>query len=136
MASVLVLEDDVLIGDLVAEWLSDAGHRVRGPVTSVEDALSVVAEKGIDAGLLDVRMGDGGSSFELARMLQAQHIPFAFLTGYPQLLMPPDLRDCPRLEKPFDQEQVTAMLRRLLQPPARPPSHRARSGHRPERPPS
>lgn len=134
MASVLVLEDEVLIGELIAEWLADDGHRVRGPVASVDEALALTAEKGIDAALLDVRLGNG-SSLELARMLQAQHIPFAFLTGYPHLLMPTDLRDAPRLEKPFEHAQVLSMLRQLLQAPAK-PEHRGRSGARTGRPPS
>ena len=115
MASVLVVEDDVLIADLIGGWVSDAGHQVRGPVPAVHDALAVIADQGIDAALLDVRLGEEASGLDLARMLQAQRIPFAFLTGYSQRLMPSDLRDCTRLDKPFDREQVVSTVRKLLQ---------------------
>jgi hypothetical protein len=87
---------------------------VVGPVPSTDKALSVIAEHGIDAALLDINLGGNQRSFELGSMLMAQRIPFAFLTGYSVSLIPPGLRDCPRLEKPFGRDQVLAIVERLL----------------------
>jgi len=114
MASVLVLEDEDLIARLLADWLADAGYSVVGPVNTTDKALRVIAEHGIDAALLDINLGGDQRSFELGSMLLAQRIPFAFLTGYSVSLIPPGLRDCPRLEKPFDHDQVLAIVDELL----------------------
>jgi DNA-binding LytR/AlgR family response regulator len=116
MASVLVLEDDYLTARLIGDTIACAGHTVVGPAATVDDALAVTAEKGINAALLDINLGDDQRSFELARILQAQHIPFAFLTGYSHMLVPPDLRACPRIEKPFGEEQIVSIVDRLLHP--------------------
>jgi DNA-binding response OmpR family regulator len=114
MASVLVLEDDYLAAELVAEWLRDAGHRVVGPVNSVDTALSAMAEQAIDAAMLDINLGDFRRSFDFAFMLRAQRIPFAFLSGYSPGLMPTELRACPRVAKPLARREVVTLLGQLL----------------------
>ena len=116
MASILVLEDDFLVAHQLGDWLSDASHTVVGPACSVDAALAASAEVGIDAALLDINLGDGLRSYELARILAAQRIPFAFLSGYSPSLMPPDLRDRPRLDKPFERHQVLQAVRHMLEP--------------------
>jgi CheY-like chemotaxis protein len=114
MASVLVLEDDYLAAELVAEWLRDAGHQVVGPVSSVDSALGAMAEHAIDAAMLDIDLGDFRRSFDFAFMLRAQRIPFAFLSGYSPGLMPTELRACPRIAKPLVRGEVIQLLTQLL----------------------
>ena len=116
MASILVLEDDFLVAQQIGDWLAEARHTVVGPAASVVEALAAVAEAGVDAALLDIHLGDGLRSYELARILAAQRIPFVFLTGYSPSLTPPDLRDRPRLDKPFDRQQVLQALQHVLAP--------------------
>ena len=113
-SSVLVLEDDRLIGQMLSEVLRDAGYQVVGPAASIESALALVAEHGINAALLDINLGPEGLCFGFATMLQAQHIPFAFLTGYPDRLTPIELRKSPRIEKPYSHEDVLTVVRHLL----------------------
>src|SRR6266481_5458911 len=88
LASVLILEDDPLTGKMLSELVREAGYQVVGPSASIESALILVAERGINAALLDIDLGAEGLCFGLAKMLQAQRIPFAFLTAYPAPLMP------------------------------------------------
>jgi CheY-like chemotaxis protein len=114
MVSVLVLEDEYLSAELVAGWLRDAGHQVVGPVSSVDSALSAMADHKIDAAMLDINLGDFSRSFDFAFMLKAQRIPFAFLSGYSPRLMPGDLRACPRVAKPLARNEVIEVLRHLL----------------------
>ena len=114
MASILVVEDDFLVANQIGDWLVDANHRVVGPTASVDAALAAVAETGVDAALLDINLGDGLRSYELARILAAQRIPFVFLSGHSPSLTPPDLRDRPRLDKPFERQQVLQVLQHLL----------------------
>jgi CheY-like chemotaxis protein len=116
MASILVLEDDFLVANQLGNWLVDANHTVVGPAASVDAALAAVAEAGVDVALLDINLGDGLRSYELARILAAQRIPFVFLTGSSPSLTPPDLRDRPRLDKPFERQQVLQALQHVLAP--------------------
>src|SRR5262249_15167730 len=96
MASVLVVEDDLQISRMLSELVLEAGHHVVGPSASIEGALALVAEHGINAALLDIDLGEEGLCFGLASMLQAQRIPFAFLTAYSVRLTPIELREAPR----------------------------------------
>jgi hypothetical protein len=95
----------------------EAGYQVVGPAASIESARVLVAERGINAALLDIDLGEEGLCFGLATMLQAQHIPFAFLTGYNALLTPIEFRNSPRIEKPFSHEVVLTVVRHLLGDP-------------------
>ena len=113
-SSVLILEDDLLTGQMLSELLLEAGYLVVGPAASIKSALALVAERGIDAALLDVDLGAEGQCFGLATMLHAQHIPFAFLTAYPSMLMPIEFRNSPRIEKPYSYETVLTVVRDLL----------------------
>jgi DNA-binding response OmpR family regulator len=121
MASVLILEDDRLIGQMLSELLREAGYQVVGPSASIASALFLVAERGINAALLDIDLGAEGLCFGLASMLQAQRIPFAFLTAYSAPLIPVEFRKYRRIEKPYSHEQVLTIVRHLLGagPPAR-----------------
>lgn len=112
--SILVLEDDELTSKILSELLREAGYSVVGPVESIESARALVTEHGIKAALLDINLGVEGLCFGFATMLQAQRIPFAFLTGYSAVLTPIELRSAPRIEKPFSHEEVLAVVQRLL----------------------
>ena len=80
-SSVLIVEDDRLISQMLSEILYEAGYQFVGPVASLEGARTLVNERGINAALLDINLGAEGLCFGFATMLQAQRIPFAFLTG-------------------------------------------------------
>jgi len=114
VSSVLILEDDEPISQMLSELLREAGYQVVGPVASIESARALVAEHGINAALLDINLGAEGLCFGLATMLQAQRIPFAFLTGYSAVLTPIELRSTPRIEKPFSHEEVLTVVQHLL----------------------
>jgi hypothetical protein len=99
---------------MLSELVLEAGHHVVGPSASIEGALALVAEHGINAALLDIDLGAGGLCFGLASMLQAQRIPFAFLTAYSDRLTPIELRKAPRIEKPYSHEAILTVVRHLL----------------------
>lgn len=112
--AILVVEDEWLLASALAQALAAGGYRVVGPASTSDQALQVMAEHGVDAALLDVNLGGDSRVFELAWILRAQRTPFAFLTGYPRTLMPPDLRRQPMLTKPFDTSDVLKLLAELL----------------------
>jgi CheY-like chemotaxis protein len=113
MARILVVEDEPMIGTVVAEWLREVGHSIIGPVGDIEVALRELAATGADMVLLDVSLAGAPSGLTVAEMLEAQRIPFAFLTGYSESLFPVGLRDRPRLEKPFGRDQLLSVVDQL-----------------------
>ena len=128
-SSVLILEDDRLTGQMLSDLLREAGYQVVGPAASVQRALVLVTEHGINAALLDIDLGAEGLCFGLATMLQAQHIPFAFLTAYSDRLTPIEFRESPRIEKPFSHEGVLTVVRHLVEEPMRSPRPRPQDSH-------
>ena len=112
--SILVLEDDELTSKMLSELLCEAAYQVVGPVALIENARALVNEHGINAALLDINLGAEGLCFGFATMLQAQRIPFAFLTGYSAVLTPIELRSAPRIEKPLSHDAVLTVVKQLL----------------------
>jgi DNA-binding response OmpR family regulator len=115
MARILVVEDDHPTADLLSEWLKAAGYDVIGPVPRLDAALGNLADFGADAVLLDINLGGAPKGLGLAEILDAQRIPFCFITAYSPYLLPVGLRDRPRLEKPFERQRVLAVVAQLLE---------------------
>ena len=113
MARILVVEDEPMIATVVVEWLREVGHTVIGPADDIESALAVLADRGADMALLDVSLGGVPVGLKLAEMLEAQRIPFAFLTGYSESLFPVRFREHPRLQKPFSRDLLLSIVNQL-----------------------
>jgi CheY-like chemotaxis protein len=109
---VLVLEDVFLIAEAIAEELASYGCDVVGPAPRVASALTLLAAQRLDGALLDMNV-NGEMCFPVIAALQAKHIPVILLTGYDSRdVLPPALRDLPRLPKPFDASQLIRLARR------------------------
>ncbi len=81
MKSVLIVDDDRVILNLLAEGLRDLGYAVSTAVSGT-DALALVADQTFDLAVLDMRM-PGVSGLELARSLRtAGGPPFVFLSAF------------------------------------------------------
>ena len=109
---VLVVEDEYLISELIAEQLSELGCHVVGPALSLEEGRRLIAEAPFDVALLDWSI-EGAGSGELADTLQELRIPFLFVTGFDE---PPDprYREVTVLNKPFDLGGLKAALEKAL----------------------
>ena len=110
MSRILVLEDDALIAMMLAEWLQELGHEVLGPVGTDVAALTIIDGAGVDAALLDLRLGDG-DSYAVAAALRSRGVPFAFASGYGPAGVLEEFRDCPILGKPYDFEGVDRLVK-------------------------
>jgi DNA-binding response OmpR family regulator len=115
MTSVLVVEDDALLAYALAGNLRDGGFRVIGPAASLAVAHRLLADNKIDVACLDVRLGEMETSVPLAHSLAALGIPFVFLTAYPVAYLPIDMRDRPKLEKPFEPNALVDRLADLVE---------------------
>ena len=79
--TVLVLEDEVIVAMDLTQTLEDAGYRVMGPFHTPETALKALDEAVPDCAVLDVNLGAGVTSDDVAARLSGQ-ARMLFLTGY------------------------------------------------------
>jgi DNA-binding response OmpR family regulator len=97
----LVVEDNSLVAETIAEALIDSGYEVVGPVPTLSAGLELAVDAELDGALLDVDLA-GRLCFPIAMILAERKVPFLFLTGYHDAsVIPPELRWAWRLTKPF-----------------------------------
>lgn len=106
---VLVVEDTLLIAEVIADELRDQGCNVVGPAARLEQGLALAADERLDGALLDVNLA-GELCFPIADELAKRGVPFAFLTGYGDSVIPAGYRDMPRLTKPFNGANLVGLL--------------------------
>ena len=114
---VIVIEDEPLLSMDLESSLMDIGCEVSGVAGTIEEGRLLVARTNCDAALLDVNLA-GHPVDELAAALTRKNIPFAFVTGYGRSALPAGFRDALVLGKPFSDDQLRAVLERLLHPAA------------------
>ena len=78
----------------------------------LEEALSAAETEAFNAAILDVNLG-GRHSFPVADLLKARGIPYAFVTGYGNRLIPPEHADALIVEKPFTADQIAGVISRM-----------------------
>ena len=110
---ILIVEDEHMIAELLAEILEAAGWQVIGPVGHLTEALDIARNGTFDAAVLDVNLG-GQTVYPVAEMLDARNVPFAFVTGCSAEMLPRQYRERPRLGKPFKIEVLVGTVARLI----------------------
>lgn len=111
--TVLVVEDDYYLAGDTAAALRGAGAEVLGPCPSEDATLDLLETQEPTHAVLDLNLGGGGPRFEIARLLQARGVPFLFLTGYDPDVVPAELRDIQRLQKPTQPRQIVEAIAQL-----------------------
>lgn len=112
---VLVVEDDYYLATDAARALAGAGAEVLGPYATEAQAREELQQQRPDAVLLDINLGLG-PTFKLAETLKDQSVPFVFVTGYDQDVVPAEFADVGRLEKPVQLRRVVSTIAELLAP--------------------
>ena len=112
-ATILVVENDALVGLEVTLALQDFGCTVLGPLGSVDRTLAALEAERPDAVLLDVGLADGHSA-PVATVLAAGGVPFALLTDADHSDLDAVLRTVPRLTKPFGSDAIERVVLQLL----------------------
>lgn len=80
--NILVVEDEILVGQDIAEHLLAMGYQVVGPVDSYADAKEVVGQSDIDLVLIDIRLRGERDGIDLAHFIRTtRDIPFIFLSS-------------------------------------------------------
>lgn len=110
---ILVVEDEMLIGMLLEDMLSDMGYDVVAVVPRLKDALAAAERDNFDIAILDVHL-HGENAFPVAEALIGKNIPFVFATGYGERGLPESYRSRPVLQKPFAKDDLERVLNTLV----------------------
>ena len=117
-ATVLIVEDEFLIGLDMEAMLQDCGYITLGPCDSVVQALDVLDSESVDAAVLDFEVRDG-DTIALAKRLIEHDTPFIFSTGRPERI-PDSFADRARVQKPCGADELRDAVAALLDPGPRP----------------
>ena len=119
--NVLVVEDESLIAEDIAEWVKAAGGRVIGPARTVAKALELIGATPIDAAILDAHLADRDVT-PVARLLLSRNVPLIVYSG---LGLPEELAamhlNIPLILKPVPAVRVVRQLVTILKEQMRSP---------------
>jgi DNA-binding response OmpR family regulator len=129
--SVLIVEDDALIGMLVGEMLADMGYDVCGIAATEDDAVSDAALHKPDLMIVDEQLREGSGVSAVERILRGRSVPCVFISGAPKRPIRLGMRV---LQKPFIEADLIRAIQGVIgasepavtRPPAPP---RAVIGH-------
>ncbi|HUS14547.1 MAG TPA: response regulator [Chloroflexia bacterium] len=116
MKSVLVVDDEVVLVEILMAVLEDAGYHVRGAANGRE-GLAALAEEPADLVLCDVMMPvlDGR---EVCRAMtadpQLRGIPLVMMSAAPQAMAVTECRYAALVAKPFDLDVLIDVVDRLI----------------------
>jgi DNA-binding response OmpR family regulator len=110
-ATVLVVEDNSIIGLDLQLTLEDFGYRVLDPASSNEDTLAMLAHERPDAAVVDLRLTDGLAT-PVTEALSALGVPFMLLTGSDDDAALPG--SALHLDKPYALDALEHMILQLL----------------------
>jgi DNA-binding response OmpR family regulator len=96
---VLIIEDEQLFAEYLADAITAEGAEVIEPVGTVNVALDIIANTRLDGVTLDLKLA-GEMTFQVADALAANNIPFVFLTAYGAADVPARHANIRRIEKP------------------------------------
>ena len=85
MASVLIVDDDLMIADWLEEVLGEAGYDVCGIATTVAEAIELGEFHRPDLVVLDIRLANGGNGMDVAVALRrVGRFGVLYSTGNPE----------------------------------------------------
>ena len=111
--SVFLVEDEVMIRMMVADMLEDLGYSIAAEAGEIGEALKLAQSTEFDLAILDVNV-NGKIISPVADLIAARNRPFIFATGYGLSGIPPEYRDRPALQKPFQIETLARLIDQAL----------------------
>ncbi len=111
-AQILLVEDDALIGMMLADMLEALGFPEPVQAATLEEAEAAIAAGQIAAALVDINIGER-KVWPFADALAARQIPFAFTTGGGDSIPPAHVKH-KLVSKPFRLSEIDSVLQDLL----------------------
>jgi DNA-binding response OmpR family regulator len=110
---VLVVEDDLMIGPLLAEVLEDLGHVVVAVVVDADAAVAAARDCRPDLMIVDIKLGERSGVAAVKEIISDGFVPHVFVTG--DLLSNLDLGpDAVLIQKPYRQTDIVAAIARAI----------------------
>jgi CheY-like chemotaxis protein len=80
--SILIVEDEMLLAMSTKLTLEEAGYRVNGISSAIEETLSMVEQDKPDMALVDITLGGEMSGMDIAQRIREKiEIPIVYMTG-------------------------------------------------------
>jgi DNA-binding NarL/FixJ family response regulator len=105
----LIVEDEYLLAQEMADYFENLGTEIVGPVGTVARALDLIASSHIQVAVLDVNLRDE-RVYPVAEALTLKQIPFVFASGYGSELEPDAYAGAPRCIKPIEFDMLARTL--------------------------
>jgi DNA-binding response OmpR family regulator len=116
---VLLVEDEPLIGMLLADILKEKGHDVCAIEVTQGGAVTAAAHYKPDLVIADARLGHGSGVSAIEEILRAGFVPHMFISG--NISRVKELRpDAVVLEKPFSEAELMRAIQCALDIPETP----------------
>jgi CheY-like chemotaxis protein len=110
---VLLVEDEELIALYVEDVLGALNCDVVETAASLSQAADLARSGDYDLAILDLKL-HGALSYPVADILRARGIPVVFVTAYGAGGVDAAYADVPVLEKPFQEHDLAALVRRMV----------------------
>jgi len=112
-ASVLIVEDEVLIRMMLVEMVELLGHKVIGEAGRIEEGQSLAETQEYDLAILDINL-QGFNVRPVAEAVRSRGRPLLFLSGYGSNGAPVGFKGTPVLEKPCTPDKLKRMIDAVL----------------------
>lgn len=111
---VLIAEDEATIALDLEDFVErQLGAAVVGPFATIVSALDAISSHSLMGALVDVRLSDGQAG-PVAAALAERGVPFVFITGYTELMVPEGFESRPIIQKPYEQAQLLRLVRDIF----------------------
>ena len=97
---VLVVEDEVLVSIMLADFLIELGHEIAAVESTVSAALAQLTDHPPELVLLDLRL-EGEMGYPVAELCRERQIPLVLTTGVDPAMLPASMGGFVLVEKPF-----------------------------------
>jgi CheY-like chemotaxis protein len=109
--SILLVEDDAMIGAVLAEMLADLGYETGAIQATEEGAVAAAERHRPDLMIVDLKLAVGTGVAAVERITRAAPIPHVFMSGLgPRAARPGDVV----LTKPFHEADLIRAIARAL----------------------
>jgi response regulator of citrate/malate metabolism len=109
MNTVLIVEDDLMVADMLEEILTDEGFVVCGIAQRITEALKLADEHNPDLAIIDVQLTDGLGTDLVPQLLRRNNeIGILYTTGNSELVRDAPGHGC--LSKPFSLRDAAKSL--------------------------
>jgi two-component system, response regulator PdtaR len=109
----LIVEDDAMIGGLLAETLEGLGHGVCSVENNVDNAVAAASRCRPDLMIVDVGLGEASGIAAVKEILRGGFVPHVFVTG-DAVTRTPLGPDTVLIRKPFRVSDLDQAIQRAL----------------------